>query len=214
MDICKNLQKYGVLFIIITTMATSLTACGGNIAPAVEAAPTSSAVPVIEAIEPLALDEALPPMALAIPDINLEVPVVAMGWRVAEVDGTRTTEWEVPYLEAGWHVNSAGAGAAGNTIISGHQVTGEAIFAPLALGEVAEGQEIVLTDEAGVAFSYRVVTVTEPIPATGATAEEKALAASYLEPADAPQVTLMTGWPDFTTTHYLFVVADFVGLRK
>lgn len=151
------------------------------------------------------------PVALSIPQIGLTTTVVEMGWIVTEVNGERTTRWEIPYSNAGWHVNSAGAGADGNMVISGHQVVGEAIFAPLALGEVEVGQEILVTDIREQVFRYDVVEVTEPIPLAGATEDEQALAASYVEPSTKATLTLVTGWPDFATTHYLFVVADYVG---
>lgn len=151
------------------------------------------------------------PVALSIPEISFNTNVVEMGWIVTEVAGERTTRWATPYSAAGWHVNSAGAGTRGNTVISGHQVVGEGVFAPLALGEVAVGQEILVTDIRGEVFQYDVTEVTEPIPLTGASADDEALAASYIAPSSQAKLTLMTGWPDFATTHYLFVVADFVG---
>ena len=151
------------------------------------------------------------PVSLSIPAIEMKANVIEMGWIVTEVAGERTTRWAIPYSDAGWHVNSAGAGTDGNIVISGHQVVGEAIFAPLALGEVLVGQEILVTDISGKVFQYDVVDVTEPIPLAGATDEEQALAASYIAPSSAAKLTLMTGWPDFATTHYMFVVADLAG---
>jgi sortase (surface protein transpeptidase) len=137
-----------------------------------------------------------------------------MGWTVVDVDGQRTTRWVVPADEVGWHITSAGAGGAGRVVLSGHQALGLAPFKPLALGEIVPGQEILLTDSEGIVFVYRVTEVTEPIPLTGATAEEEALAASYLAPSDEALLTLVTGWPDFTTTHRVFAVAEFLGLQK
>jgi len=52
------------------------------------------------------------------------------------------------------------------------------------------------------------------VPIIGATDEDKALAQSYVAQPEADQVaqlTLITGWPDFTTTHRIFVVAQYVG---
>ncbi|MBV7330515.1 sortase [Chloroflexi bacterium TSY] len=169
---------------------------------------------VVEKIDPLASEEALPPVQLQIPDIALDTDIVLMGWQVTIENGERTTVWDVPDVEAGWHVNSAGAGAVGNAIISGHQAVGESVFAPIALGEVEEGQDILLTDQDGLTFAYKVIEVTEPIPIAGATAEDRARATSYLAPTELPTLTLMTGWPEFTTTHYLFVVAKLEGIVK
>jgi sortase (surface protein transpeptidase) len=165
-------------------------------------------------IPPLAQDQATGPVRLRIPAINLDVPVIAMGWRLEMSDGVRTTVWDVPYDEAGWHINSAKAGAAGNTVITGRQLGGPAVFAPLALGQAAVGQEVLVTDGDGITFVYRIVEVTDPIAVTGATAQEQAQAAAYFAPTSEARLTLVTGWPEFTTTHRIFVVAEFVGVLR
>jgi len=157
------------------------------------------------------LTDALPPVALRIADLSLDLPVSTMGWVVTEVDGQRTTTWVVPTDTLGWHANSAGAGGTGNTILSGYQATGAALLAPLALGDITVDQAIVLTDSAGNGFRYRVVEVSDPIPLLGATEEDNTLMRSYLQPSELPILTLMTGWPDFTTTHRIFAVAEYVG---
>jgi hypothetical protein len=165
-------------------------------------------------IDPLPLDQTTGPVRLQIPEINLDVPIIAMGWRLGMVDGRRTTVWDVPTDKAGWHINSAGAGGMGNTIISGRQVGGEAVFAPLAVGVVRPGQEVYLTDGDGVVWVYRISEVTEPIPVTGAAPEDEQLAAGYFAPTQTARLTLVTGWPEFTTTHRVFAVADFVGVQR
>jgi hypothetical protein len=171
--------------------------------------PDSTPTPVEEATPgPYA---GLPPTLLRIPDLALELPVTTMGWVVTEANGQRTTEWIVPLDSIGWHANSTAAGGTGNTILSGHQASGDALFAPLALGDITADQELQLVDEQGQVFVYRVTEVSEPIPLVGATEEDNALAQTYIAPTDTAQLTLITGWPDFTTTHRIFAVADYVG---
>lgn len=160
-----------------------------------------------------AVADAAAPVQIAIPALDLDVPVAPMGWRVTDVDGVRTTKWDVPLTEAGWHVNSAGAGGQGNVVISGHQVQGEAVFAQIALGELSADDDINLTDANGAVYTYRVTEITDPIPLVGATAEEAALANSYVAPTEDARLTLLTGWPADTTTHYLIVVAELVGAQ-
>lgn len=155
--------------------------------------------------------QGLPPVLLRIPAISLELPITPMGWVVTEANGQRTTQWIVPLDTVGWHVNSAGAGGTGNTILSGHQSSGEAVFAPLALGDITVGQEVQLVDEQGAVFVYRITEISDPIPIVGATEEDNALAQTYTAPTDVAQLTLITGWPDFTTTHRIFAVAEYVG---
>jgi hypothetical protein len=99
-------------------------------------------------------------------------------------------------------------------VISGRQADGAAVFAPLALGAVAPDQEIFVTDGDGITFVYRITEVTPPIPVTGATPEEQAQAAAYFAPTDTARLTLATGWPEFTTTHRIFALADFVGVQE
>lgn len=158
----------------------------------------------------LSPDEATLPVSLSIPAIDLEVEVQPMGWIVVEKEGERVSEWDLPEGVAGWHLNSELAGTGGNVVISGRQTGEGAVFAPLALGEVEEGQELLLTDADGRTFVYQVSQVSEPIPAVGATAAEEAQAAAYLEKGDRAILTLVTGWPEYTTTHRLFIVADLI----
>jgi Sortase domain len=154
---------------------------------------------------------ALPPTLLRIPDLSLELPITPMGWQVIEANGQRTTEWLLPVDTVGWQVNSAAAGAVGNTILIGHQSSGAAILAPLALGDIVVEQEVHLVDESGAVFRYQVTEVSEPIAIVGATEEDNALAQSYVASTEVAQLTLMTGWPDFTTTHRIFAVAEYLG---
>lgn len=170
---------------------------------------TSDLVPAIPLL-PVSAEDAEAPATLSIPELGLTLDVVSMGWSVTETNGQLTTKWIVPTDAVGWHVNSARAGTAGNLILSGHQMIGDALFAPLALGDVMVGQEVLLTDIAGTVFTYQVVELSEPIPILGATDDDAALARSYLQPSEVPILTMMTGWPDFTTTHRIFAVAELV----
>jgi len=191
-----------------------LTACGEATEAAPVATPTAGAA--IETSAPLAVADAQPPVRLQIPALALDVAVVPMAWQVTEFEGKRRAVWQVPMEEAGWHINSAPAGAVGNTVLSGHHQQGAAVFAALARGEVTVGQTIQVTDTQGRIFAYTVTEVSAPIPALAATAQDAAQAAAYLAQPAAPspgtaQLTLATGWPEFSDTHYIFVVATWVG---
>lgn len=173
--------------------------------------PEADATPVEEPTPVAETRLGLPPVLLRIPVVSLELPITPMGWVVTEVNGQRTTQWIVPLETVGWHVNSGGAGGTGNTILSGHQSNGAAVFAPLALGDITVGQEVELVDEQGAVFVYRITEISEPIPIVGATEEDNALAQTYMGPTEVAQLTLITGWPDFTTTHRIFAIAEYVG---
>ena len=210
----QGLLTYQSLFgIMCLSLALLLSACQiPTPAPAAQTTPTTKDSGAQNA--PVVLDQAAPPVKLAIPALHLEMPIVPMGWEVTEENGKPTTRWIVPANAIGWHLNSAGAGAVGNTILSGHQSQGEALFAPLATGEIVVGQEILLTDAKGGVFTYRVKEVTDPIAMTGASPAEIARAAAYALPSPTAKLTLITGWPDFTTTHRVFAVAEFVAKSK
>jgi hypothetical protein len=181
------------------------TAAAGAAAPVAAAATAIGIPPVTPALDPQ------PPTRLAIPEIGLDVPVEPMGWQMVAHEGVLTTAWVLPQDAAGWHVNGAGVGGAGNLIISGSQAAGAAVFAPLTFGDVQPGQEVLVTDSAGAVYTYRITSVAEPLPIVGATAEEEAQAAAFVAPTETPRLTLITGWPDFTSTHRVFAVADLVG---
>lgn len=155
--------------------------------------------------------ESAPPARLVIPAIDFATAVEPMAWQVTDVEGERQAVWEVPDLNAGWHINSASVGAPGNMIISGHHLQGAAVFAPLARGEVTINDEILVTDTAGQTYLYQVSELADPIPTAGATEEEVARIAAYQAPAENGKLTLLTGWPDFSDTHYLFIVAELIG---
>jgi hypothetical protein len=175
---------------------------------------TAATVGEIAPLEPLDPEQTVGPARLQIPDIGLDVEVTEMGWQVVMVNDTRTTRWMLPEDSVGWHVNSAGPGAVGNTILSGRQVGPDAPLAALAVGEIEVGQEVLLTDADGIVFVYRIVEVTDPIPAAGGSEEDQAQAAAYFEPTDTPRLTLATGWPDFTTTHRIFALGEFEGVAR
>lgn len=172
-------------------------------------APSASAP---QASRPLAVSSVISstPISLAIPALEVEIPVTPMGWESVEVNGERTTRWVVPEDAAGWALNSAGAGAVGNLVLAGYQARGSAVFAPLALDEVEVGQEIIVTDAAGAQFTYRVVEVSTPVVLVGATEADRAAAAAYIAPTEDARLTMVTGWPAEITTHRIFAVAELV----
>lgn len=170
----------------------------------------------IAPIDPLEENQTQPPVRIEIPDIGLDVPVVEMGWQIVMANGQRTTRWVVPEIEVGWHANSAGVGGEGNTILSGRQIGTDAPLASLAMGEIQPGQAVYLTDSDGIVFVYRIVEVTDPIPAIGASEADMAETAAYFDPNpdETPRLTLATGWPEFTTTHRIFAVGELEGVAR
>jgi sortase (surface protein transpeptidase) len=191
---------------VAPTVAVTATTMVTTAAGLVGSAPLS----VTEAVAPGEYSPAMP-VTLSIPALDLRVPVAPMGWELVLLDGKTASRWLVPMDSAGWAVNSAGAGEPGNVVIVGHQALGEALFRPIALGDVEVGQEIDLLTTAGKRYVYKVSAESAPIPAIGATPAEEAQADAYLAQGDTPRLTRVTGWPADTSTHRVFVVADYVG---
>jgi hypothetical protein len=147
------------------------------------------------------------PVALTFAELDLTVPVEVMSWRNVRVSGVRTTRWNLPEDSAGWHPNSAAPGEPGTTIISGSQLGGDGVFTPIALGEVAAGQDLLLTTATGAELRYTVTSVSEPLAIEG-DPEAAATLQDLLAPTAESRLVLLTGWPDFTTTHRIAVVAE------
>jgi hypothetical protein len=164
----------------------------------------------VQSSEVMAAETAGVPVRLTAPALNFAVSIETMRWQVAEVEGNRQAIWEVPESSAGWHLNSAPPGTAGNMVLSGHHLLGAAVFAPLARGEFTVGTQLLINDDQGRTFLYQVSEVAQPLPVNGSAAEQTQ-AMAYLAPTEQSLLTLVTGWPDFSDTHYLFVRATFVG---
>jgi hypothetical protein len=146
----------------------------------------------------------LTPVRLVIADARMDLPIAPMGWQTTRVNGVRSTSWVLPKGVAGWHVDSARPGESGNLLLSGRQLDGD-VFAPIAQNAVHVGQEMVLIDSAGNEYRYRITEISPPLALQGDIAAEEQ-ASAYLAQTDHATLTLVTGWPDFTTTHRIFVV--------
>ncbi len=221
-DLRSLKQTLPITLLLLTALLLSacqqpLDELAGTIPPAAAdatatiAPETLEAMTPVEAIDPVPPEEAAEPVQLTLPVLDLTLPVTPMGWTVVTTDAGLTTEWEVPDASLGWHPNTVGAGAAGNMLISGHQALGDALLAPLALGEIVAGQEILVEDVNGRVFVYQITEITAPIPLTGASEEETAQIDALIASGPNAQLTLITGWPDFTTTHRVFAQAELIG---
>jgi len=138
--------------------------------------------------------------------INLDAPVVEMGWRAVQQGESWISEWEMPDNEAAWHRNSARPGQTNNVVISGHNAsTGGHVFAEL--DELQVGDQVTLWNDKDESLSYYVVE--KNIVRTIFNSEE---AQNYLQAIMAPtakeQLTLITCWPRWSNTHRLVIIAE------
>lgn len=135
--------------------------------------------------------------------IELDVPVVEVGWGPSPAEGAEMMEWQVPEDAAGYHRGSACPGEGGNTVISGHNNVGRAVFGRLI--DVSPGDAI--TVYAGEApHHYRVEQVLL-LRQAGASPDERSENARFIEPTADERLTLVTCWPDTGNSHRLIVIA-------
>jgi sortase A len=147
------------------------------------------------------------PNRIVVPAIDLDVPIVDVGWRVIQRGNERFTEWETADNAAGRHINSARPGEQGNVVLSGHHNTRGEVFRRIGELELQVGDRIYLYDAQGRRFTYVVDEVTDPpLLEVGATTERRLQNARYILPTDDARVTLVTCWPYWTNTHRVVVV--------
>jgi sortase A len=159
---------------------------------------------VSPSVEPPPVGE---PNRIVIPEIELDAPIVDVGWTVVERGDRRYTEWETADNAAGRHVNSARPGEAGNVVLSGHHNTKGEVFRRVAELELQPGDSIYLYDDQGQRFTYIVDEVTDPpLREVGASEAQRIENARYILPTSDARVTLVTCWPYWTNTHRVVVV--------
>jgi len=144
------------------------------------------------------------PTLLKIPAIGLETAVEGKGWqRKAGKEGAAYNEWDDVRYAAGWHINSAVPGKAGNIVLSGHNNVYGAVFRDL--WQLRAGAEIYLY--AGNERHTYVVDQVSIMPEHRATAAQQAETASYIVQTTDQRLTLVSCWPPNNNTHRVFVVA-------
>jgi sortase A len=188
------------------SVAWGVSACSGliTIVPIAtpEPTPSESTQAFVSNLPPSNSDA---PTHLASDAINLDVPVVEMGWRVVEQRGQAVSVWNIPENEAGWHLNSARPGEGGNVVISGHNnSTGGHVFGKLE--ELAVGDQITVGTGQDSSFVYQI-SETQIVKAFNASPENLEYLQTVIQPTDQEQLTLVTCWPGWTNTHRLIIIA-------
>jgi sortase A len=131
--------------------------------------------------------------------------VVGVGWEARVVNGEFAgNEWQTADNAAGFHTSSAPAGMVGNTVISGHNNLGGAVFRDLYKADI--GDLLTLRDASGRQYDYQVVEsfVTREV---GASASERRDNTQWIRPSPDERVTLISCFPPWSNTHRIIVVA-------
>jgi sortase A len=157
----------------------------------------------------LPIGQGRPPARLLIPALGLDAPVLPMGWHVVEDANGIRSEWDVVDAAAGHHIDSVFPGEAGNVVLSGHNNIGGAVFRSVCvIGEPGVdfglGDEMIVQDEAGRNFVYRVEG-WQRFAEEGASIAQRQANARYLAPTERAQLTLITCWPPTSNTHRVVV---------
>lgn len=169
------------------------------VTPEVTSEPTPTPLPT-----PTPDSASLIPGRLVIPSINLDAPVVQVGWETQEVNGQLVSTWIVPNtFAAGWHATSALPGNPGNTVLNGHHNIRGEVFRDLE--DLQPGDEVVLY--AGETPHFYSVTERHILEEKYQPPQVRLQNAQFILPTEDERLTMVTCWPYTNNTHRLIIVA-------
>lgn len=156
------------------------------------------------AAQPLVLPAQSPPDHIMAPAINLDAPVVAMGWKTGKArDGSTISVWDIPNNAAGWHLNSALPGHGSNVVLSGHHNIEGEVFRYVV--DLKPGDVVTLHAD-GRDYPY-IVTDRFILPERGMPEEQRRQNAQWIKPTSTERLTLVTCWPYTDNSHRVIVIA-------
>jgi sortase A len=186
--------------------ALGVAGCSAPSAPVQTAAAASArpAPPIAEQATGVALATPVMPDRLEIPRIDVDIPVVELGWsRKTDRSGQIFSEWDVAEYAAGWHKNSARLGEPGNMVMSGHNNILGAVFREL--DQLKQGDDVLVwADNRQYRYAVEQVVV---VPEERAPLEQRIENARWIGPFDDDRLTLVSCWPRNNNTHRIIVVA-------
>ena len=149
-------------------------------------------------------DRTYMPDRLIIPAIDLDTPVVELGWSATSDPGGRVfNQWDVAEYSAGWHKNSAQMGIGGNVVMSGHNNILGSVFRELDQLDQGDTAEVW---SGNVSHLYEIESVII-VPDAYATAEQRRQNAQWISEFGDDRLTLVSCWPRDDNTHRIIVVA-------
>jgi sortase A len=144
-----------------------------------------------------------PPDRIVAPAIDLDAPVVEIGWHLVERDGHMTSEWDVADRAAGFHKGSAYPGQVGNTVLSGHHNIRGEVFRDLIELQPDDLISLYVREQE---YQYAVQQVLL-VPEKNAPSEQRRENARWIGDFPDERMTLVTCWPYTGNTHRVIVVA-------
>ncbi len=168
-----------------------------------ETTPTSR--PPTATPRPTATPTGVAPESLSIPEIDLEAPIIPIGWETEGSGDNVQTIWQVPdWRAAGWHDTSVPLGVPGNTVLNGHNTTRGEVFRDLY--KLAEGDAIFVTGANDVTFTYTIEDIYI-VEEAGQPLEVRIQNARYIQPTTDERLTLITCHPYASTRYRLIIIA-------
>ena len=206
------MKRRSFLTLALTGCTLGLIGCGRSSEEPAEVAPAAapgtegvlSAPPV--AVKPHPVNETTGhlPDRLEIPAIDVDIPVVELGWSEQEdFAGRIFSEWDVAAYAAGWHKNSALPGEGGNVVMSGHNNILGAVFREL--DQLKKGDLITVWVGTRI-FDYAVDQVVV-LPDKSASEEQRIANTRWIGDFADDRLTLVSCWPRNNNTHRIVVVA-------
>jgi hypothetical protein len=157
-----------------------------------------------------------------IPDLNIDVAVAEMPWKVVRTATGPQSEWEIPQYSAGHAVNSPLLGQPGNMVISGHNNIFGRVFLPISRawgGQVdvvdpvtershlLDGRVIQVYGADGRRIDY-VISEFLRVQDSGVPLSQRIANAQYIQPSGDTRLTITTCWPPWSNTYRLIVIAQ------
>ncbi len=190
----------------LASCALGIAGCGPR---PVASSPVTAAVaaPEVLSAPPLGAKAAAQPTLpdrMEIPAIDVDIPVVELGWsHKTDRTGEIFSEWDVAEYAAGWHKNSALPGQSGNVVMSGHNNILGAVFREL--DQLKRDDPITVWVGAN-RYDYAVDQVVV-VPDKGVSTEQRVENARWIGDFDDDRLTLVSCWPRNNNTHRIIVVA-------
>jgi sortase A len=151
-----------------------------------------------------------PPDRLVIPQIELDSPIVPIGWVAVEQQGARTRVWEVADYAVGWHKTSSYPGRVGNIVLNGHHNIKGEIFRYLVDLELGDHVHVYAQDQQ---YTF-AVSEKHILKEKGEPLDVRRENAKWIEPTVDQRLTMITCWPYTNNTHRLVIVAKPVPTRS
>jgi LPXTG-site transpeptidase (sortase) family protein len=144
------------------------------------------------------------PDRLVIPSINLDAPIVPVGYQELTYGGKVIDLWLAPQqYAAGWQVTSALLGDPGNTVLNGHHNAFGMVFKDLYKLKTGDALSVF---SGAMEFRYQVVS-NMLLPERYESLSSRLENAQWIEPTSDERITLVTCWPEDSNTHRVVIVA-------